>query len=270
MTIIESRQVYINSANQQSTDPIRNTSIQVNLDKPIDTDKYDVFCSLIDSQIPNVIYTCDGTTSINFTITTTAGGQTANISKLIPAGNYSANQADLATIMTTAVTLNAVPFTVVFSYQVGTFNVLPRFTVHVTGTGVVANQFSITINSQLLGMNFNNVPLPINNPTATSTGQALPRLRPNYLLLNSSFSTNNQAPGSRGQCGIISKIPLQANTNAMNHYFNQFTARTKIGSSGAIQSFNVSLLDDFGLPPLFYNAHWSVTLQFDLQKKYTD
>ena len=151
--IAESQQVYVNTANSDISDPLKRTSVLVTLDKPIDTSKYNVFCSIIDSQIPNSIYTSDGTQNITFTINYMTPGNLTVLSSsetfttTIPAGNYSGNQAALATVMTRAITLGSATTSNVninFSYQPAAYNVLPRFTVHTTGTGVVSGSFQIT------------------------------------------------------------------------------------------------------------------------------
>ena len=116
-------------------------------------------------------------------------------------------------------------------------------------------------------MNFINLPIPFSNPTAASTGQTLPRLNPLYLLLNSSFSTNNQAPGARGMGGVLGKMILNTSNNTNNFYNNFISFKSRIGASESINSFTLTLLDDIGNPPLFFGSNWSATIQFDLVRK---
>lgn len=261
-----SRQLYLSSLNaSQIRDTTRMSNMSFKLNETIICPPgFDFYVSLVSAEIPNTIYTVDNTNNVvvirirnvtsllsqNFTFNI-ANGNYIGISGL----NNLASQIGGALTFTPDNSVINVSFSwdtrrskffVNFTNQVGTNNYSFGF--------VRPSPASPNIFGASLG-----VPL-----TTSGYLYDYPRLYPNYLLLATNLSTDNQAVNVSKQA-ILDKIPVDVPGNRYIFYKNWLLYRSKI-SNRHIETIDVSLLDDLGNQVNLNGSNWSFTLQIDIKQ----
>lgn len=142
---------------------------------------------------------------------------------------------------------------------------IPRFQLNLTAvagtnTGVLGD-WSIP--------NFTNATLGFVAQTIGSTavtGAVIPYLQPSYYIVHSSLMTGAQVPGLSNKVVPLGKIPIRTVFGYVDKHFETtpFFLRLK---ERAIQSFDISLLDEYARPVSLQGADWSLTLTIEFHKK---
>lgn len=261
-----SRQLYLSSRNAsqiRDTNRMSNMSFQLN-EAIICPPGFDFYVSLVSAEIPNTIYTVDDT---NNEVIATLRNISTNVLQAytfkIINGNYSGEAGLNRLASQIGGSLSFTADGTIINLSLSWDRIRSKFFVNFT------NQ--VGLNSYRLGFSKPSSARP--NFVGVGSGPALssssylydyPRLYPNYLLLATNLSTDNQAVNVSKQA-ILDKIPVDVPANRYIFYKNWLLYRSKI-SNRHIDTINVSLLDDLGNEVNLNGANWSFTLQIDIKQ----
>ena len=135
-----------------------------------------------------------------------------------------------------------------------------------TCTANANNTLNLSINNSTF-MYFNqsipliglpNISTLTSNPTSNVTFASPPFLQQKYLQIGSSFLTSRNQP--------LCKIPVNASLGSYILYSPQVPFPVNINND-LINTFQISLLNEDGIPINNNYADWSITLQFDFSRK---
>lgn len=185
---------------------------------------------------------------------------------LIPSltdGNYSAAQL-VTNINGKVLTFNdgITNATVTLGLSLTSGQVTPRFQLNITAVSVgsIGDWNILNFTNQTLGFVSQTI------GSVATQGAVIPYLQPNYYIVNSSLMTGAQAPGLGNKVVPLGKIPIRTVFGYVDKHFETtpFFLRLK---EREIQSFNLSLLDEYARPVSFQGADWSITLTLEFHKK---
>lgn len=261
-----SRQLYLSSRNAsqiRDTTQMSNMSFKLN-EAIICPQGFDFYVSLVSAEIPNTIYTIDDT---NNEVVATFRNISTNVTQTytfkITNGNYSGEAGLNRLASQIGGSLSFTADGTIINLSLSWDRTRSKFFVNFTNQ-VGLNSYRLSFQKPLgTRPNF----LGIGNGPALSISSYLydyPRLYPNYLLLATNLSTDNQAVNVSKQA-ILDKIPVDVPANSYIFYKNWLLYRSKI-SNRHIDTINVSLLDDVGNQVNLNGAHWSFTLQIDIKQ----
>ena len=262
------RQVCISSRIQPVSNVISKNQIYVNLCQPIVAPRgYDIYCSLVDAQIPNVM---NNVNDNNATITFTAkyGTLRATVSLTLTQGNYT--PATLVTLWGAAgrvlnFTLNGTAC----SANILLTQVNGIFTLKINGapTGLPTGagptpSWSFDITNSLLGF------VEQTFTTAGTRAACAPNLSPRYYLIASTLNTLNQFPAAGLDMPVkfIGRVPFTAAYSYTEVYTNPGLSPLKLADR-VISNFTLMLLDDMARPVDLLGNDWACSLQFEFLPK---
>ena len=262
------RQVCISSRIQPVNNVINRNQISVNLTQPIVCPRgYDIYCTLVDSQIPNSYNAVDENNNV-ITLTARYGTLSTQITTTIPVGNYTA-----ATLVTAwgAARGRLINFTLGGAACTSNISLTASnsfFTLKVNSvTGVPSGagaspSWSFDINNNVLGF--------VNQSFTTTATKAYcaPNFSPRYYIIASSLNTFNQFPaaGLEVPVRILGRVPCTAASGYIETYTNPGLSPLKLADR-VISNFDITLLNDLAKPINLLGYDWSCALQFEFIAK---